>query len=116
MMDKHPEVDMKLHKKISNDRKVAMIEAALQDLPCMELPPYVEQRILAAVRDAKSVKKRSAIRPLSGLQWASLALGIMIGVYCGTMFNKVTDSAGQNHSESVFGFYEVSEPSLLDLY
>lgn len=98
------------------DSQTAWLEKALNELPRKELPYYVEQRILATVRERSAHPKRSLPQPLSMLRWAALTAGMVGGVYCGVLLTRAVTIPASEPVESISGFYEISDPGLLELF
>ncbi len=100
----------------TENAKAILLEEALNSMPYKELPPYVEQRILASIREHADRKNRIVHKPLSRLQWAMLSMGSIIVFYSSVSFTNLAVSQTTENYDSISGIYEVSDSGILELY
>jgi len=88
-----------------------ILEKALNSLPRKDLPPYIEARVMASVRNLNPPQKVTRSRVKQGLQWASLTMGVCVFALLGALMAgslNLSGKPGMNATEQNVEMYDLS--------
>jgi len=109
------EVMMKLHKpKKNHDIKDRVLEEVLNSLPNKELPTFVEERILAAIRDQNPLRTKPHPGASQRLQWVAVSVGAFVFMSLGALMAKSVTSNAKPVNVETEHKLDIYDPSLLD--